>query len=52
MTTAQKRKDVCHIIKAAVHLAQYGRVTKVLFRGTVFFLDFEAARSELTNTSL
>jgi len=52
MTTNQKRKDVCHIVKAAVEAATYGRVTKALFRGAEFYLEFEAAGKDLTATPL
>lgn len=52
MTTSQLRKDACHIIKAAVHLAEYGRVLKAIFRGSVFYLELKAEVNELTDTPL
>lgn len=52
MTTAQKRRDACHIVRAAVQVAQYGRVTKALFRGPEFYLEFEAAGKGPTATPL
>jgi len=51
-TTAQRRRDACHIVKAAVQAAGYGRVTKALFRGAEFYLELEAAGKGLTGTPL
>lgn len=52
MTTAQKRRDTCHIVRAAVEAAQYGKVAKALFRGPEFYLEFEATGKGPTATPL